>query len=66
MGNRNAWIHGNRSAEAEEQLKTVRATDRNLKVLKKVQQGHRLRTRGLDRLLAILLEYGHLPNLNSQ
>jgi t-SNARE complex subunit (syntaxin) len=30
-GNRNAWIHGNRSAEAKEQLKLVKAADRLLK-----------------------------------
>lgn len=30
-GNRNAWVHGNRSAEAELQLKLVKAADRLLK-----------------------------------
>ena len=30
-GNRNAWVHGNRSAEAEEQLKLVKAADRLLR-----------------------------------
>jgi hypothetical protein len=30
-GNRNAWIHGNHSAEAKEQLKLVKAADRLLK-----------------------------------
>jgi hypothetical protein len=30
-GNRNAWVHGNRSAEAKEQLKLVKAADRLLK-----------------------------------
>ena len=30
-GNRNAFVHGNRSAEAEEQLKLVKAADRLLK-----------------------------------
>jgi glucans biosynthesis protein len=30
-GNRNAWVHGNRSAEAEAQLKLVKAADRLLK-----------------------------------
>lgn len=29
-GNRNAWIHGNHSAEAKEQLKLVKAADRLL------------------------------------
>ena len=30
-GNRHAWVHGNRSAEAQEQLKLVKAADRLLK-----------------------------------
>jgi hypothetical protein len=30
-GNRNAFVHGDRSAEAEEQLKLVKAADRLLK-----------------------------------
>lgn len=30
-GNKNAWIHGNHSAEAKEQLKLVKAADRLLK-----------------------------------
>jgi hypothetical protein len=30
-GNKNAWIHGNYSAEAKEQLKLVKAADRLLK-----------------------------------
>jgi glucans biosynthesis protein len=29
-GNRNAWVHGDRSAEAKEQLKLVKAADRLL------------------------------------
>lgn len=33
-GNRNAWVHGNRSAEAKEQLKLVKAADRLLKSAK--------------------------------
>jgi len=33
-GNRNAWIHGNRSTEAEEQLKLLRAADRLLRSVK--------------------------------
>jgi hypothetical protein len=30
-GNKNAWIHGNHSAEAKEQLKLVKAADRLLR-----------------------------------
>jgi len=44
-GNRNAWVHGNRSAEAEVQLKLVRETDRTLRVLAKVRQGLELTQR---------------------
>jgi hypothetical protein len=33
-GNRNAFVHGNRSAEAEEQLKLVKAADRLLKSIR--------------------------------
>lgn len=33
-GNRNAWVHGNRSAETEEQLKLLKATNAFLKSLK--------------------------------
>jgi hypothetical protein len=57
-GNRNAWKHGNRSAEAEEQLKTIRATDRDLRLLTKLRQGIPLRPRELDRRMALLIEQG--------
>jgi hypothetical protein len=30
-GNKNAWIHGNHSADAKEQLKLVKAADRLLR-----------------------------------
>jgi len=33
-GNRNAWIHGNHSAEAKEQLRLVKAADRLLRSVK--------------------------------
>ena len=55
-GNRNAWKHGNRSAEAEEQLKVIRATDRDLQLLGKLRQGLALRTKEMDRLMALLNE----------
>ena len=36
-GNRHAWVHGNWSAEAKEQLKLVRAADRLLKSVRPVR-----------------------------
>ena len=55
-GNRNAWKHGDRSAEAEEQLKTIRATDRDLRLLAKFNQGLKLRATEMDRLIELLNE----------
>jgi hypothetical protein len=52
-GNRNAWKHGNRSAEAEEQLKIVRAADRDLRILSKVMQGLDLRPKEKGRLIQL-------------
>lgn len=56
-GNRNAWKHGNRSKEAESQLKTVRAVHRDLRLLGKVRQGVALRSSELDRLLELSIKY---------
>ena len=55
-GNRNAWEHGNRSAEAVEQLRTVRATDRDLRLLAKAQQGLSLPSDDQDRLISLMFE----------
>ena len=55
-GNRNAWKHGNRSAEAQEQLKIVKAADRDLRILSKVRQGIELRPKEKDRLIQLQLE----------
>jgi glucans biosynthesis protein len=55
-GNRNAWKHGNRSAEAEQQLKILRAADRDLQILSKVRQGLELRRKELDRLIQLQIE----------
>jgi glucans biosynthesis protein len=55
-GNRNAWKHGNRSAEAEAQLMIVRAADRDLRILSKVRQGLDLRPRERGRLIQLQLE----------
>lgn len=52
-GNRHAWIHGDRSAEAIEQLKEVKSVDRDLKLMSKLKKGARLRTNELDRLLQL-------------
>lgn len=52
-GNRNAWKHGNRSAEAESQLKTVKAIDRDLRLLGKIRKGVSLRSDELDRLIEL-------------
>lgn len=41
-GNRHAWIHGNRSAETQEQLKAVRSADRTLRILGKADRGLKL------------------------
>jgi hypothetical protein len=57
-GNRNAWVHGNCTAEAEEQLKTIRATDRDLRVLGKLRQGLALRPKELARMLALQIKAG--------
>jgi hypothetical protein len=55
-GNRNALIHGNRSAEAEAQLKTVRAADRDLRILAKIRKGAALQSAEHDRVLQWLIE----------
>lgn len=57
-GNRNAWVHGNRSAEAEEQLKLVKAADRLLKSvrLSRCRQAELLAD--FDELLRSQLEAG--------
>ena len=56
QGNNNARKHGNRSAEAEEQLKIVRQTNQHLRVLSKVRQGLELNIRERDRLVDIYAE----------
>ena len=54
--NRNAWIHGNRSAEAEAQLKILSQSNRNLKLIQKLESGHRLTQAEHDRLLRLYAE----------
>ena len=55
-GNRNALIHGNRSTEAEAQLKTIRATNRDLRLLTKLREGVPLRSHETDRVLQLALD----------
>lgn len=61
--NRNAWVHGNRSVEAQEQLKLVKDTDRTLGVLAKIQRRQTLRPREAEQLIKLLVEHGYLGNL---
>jgi hypothetical protein len=56
QGNRNAQVHGNRSAEAERQLKEVRQVNRDLRILAKVRDGVELRAGEKLRLLALQRE----------
>ena len=58
--NRNAWKHGDRSAEAEQQLKTIKNTDRDLHLMSKLRQGDALRSTELERLMQMLMERGQL------
>lgn len=64
-GNRHAWKHGNRSAEAEEQLKMVRKTDRDLRILTKLGRGLALRSRELDRLIELVFWRTYFLNVIS-
>ena len=57
-GNRNAWIHGNRSAEAEAQLKIIAQTNRQLRLIARVKAGLRLRPNEQDQLLELMLQAG--------
>ncbi len=53
-GNRNAWKHGDRSAEAEEQLKIITANSRILRLLGKVRRGVKLRPDEMDEIIFYL------------
>lgn len=52
-GNQYAWKHGDRSAEAEEQLKKVRSANRTLRVLSKFRNGLTLTPSEKDLLLKL-------------
>ena len=53
-GNRNAWKHGDRSAEAEEQLKVIAENNRILRLLDKARQGVKLRSDDMDEIIFYL------------
>ena len=53
-GNRNAWKHGDRSAEAEEQLKVITASSRILRLLGKVRNGVKLQPDEMDEIISYL------------
>lgn len=56
QGNTNARKHGNRSAEAEAQLKIVRRANLDLRVLSKFRDGLELSVRERDRLVQMHAE----------
>ena len=58
-GNRNAWIHGNRSAEAEAQLKEIKQARRVMKLVDRVREGQKLRPKEHDLLIQLMLEDVH-------
>lgn len=58
-GNNNARKHGNRSAEAEAQLKIVRKANLDLRVLSKLREGLELSVRERDRLVQMHAESRH-------
>ncbi|AXK41043.1 HGGxSTG domain-containing protein [Erythrobacter aureus] len=49
--NRNAWQHGNRSTEAEAQLKKLSQANRDLRLSRKLREGRHLTPKEHDRLL---------------
>jgi hypothetical protein len=61
-GNRNAWKHGDRSTEAELQLRTIRDTDRDLRLMSKLRAGDKLRSDELDWLMQLLRERDELES----
>lgn len=52
-GNRNAWKHGNRSAEAEEQLKVIAENNRILRLVDKIRRGVKLRTEETGEIIRV-------------
>ncbi|MFN3456304.1 MAG: HGGxSTG domain-containing protein [Novosphingobium sp.] len=60
-GNRNAWKHGDRSAESERLLKVVHGAGRILKMVNRVKAGAELSASEHDLLLQLKLERTLLP-----
>lgn len=55
-GNKNAWKHGDRTAEAEEQLKAISQSNRDIRMLQKLNDGRQLTSIEYDRLLTLYLD----------
>jgi hypothetical protein len=60
-GNSNALTYGNRTAEAEAQLKLITATSRDIRLVKKLNAGLKLTGKEQERWLALYLERRSLP-----
>lgn len=60
-GNSHAWRHGNRSAEAEEQIKTLSQSNRDIRMVQKLSEGRQLTSRQYDRLMALYIERAAQP-----
>lgn len=54
--NKNARVHGNRSREAEAQLKLIVATNRDLRLVKKLHAGRQLTAKEHGRMFDLYLE----------
>ena len=52
--NRNAWKHGDRSTEAEEQLKIIAENNHILRLLDKARQGVKLQPDEMDEIILYL------------
>ena len=55
-GNRNAWVHSDRSAEAEAQLKTIRQIKRTLQLVTKLKLETTMRGIDIHRLFDLMIE----------
>lgn len=55
-GNKHARVHGNRSREAEEQLKLIVATNRDLRLVKKLNSGRKFTAKERERMFELYLE----------
>lgn len=57
-GNRNAWRHGNRSTEAEAQLKLITQADRELRLISRVRENLKLRPSEQSLLIQLMDRHG--------